>query len=589
MNNVVLLIPPFSGEGIYDKDNNQRRPFDFVSVNIIISVLSDKYKVLLFDFDLDGVTTMQAYSSSIQNASALIIYITEGHPQMLIDKFVSSASCPVLVIGPGSKKYKNTSCSILIGEPEFEIVSIIDNLIQHNGINEHKIRFIDHFGDIDTLPVANHSNLAKLQTREGYPSVLISRGCINSCIFCHSNEFYVPGKRVCRKRSISKILNEIRQLKNSGASIVHLECESIANNVIDEYTYNLLKAIEAEKIAFSTFCNITPLANKNFVQIMYSSGCRFVFIGVESSDNYTLQKLKKTHNKNQIEAAIKNLCEIGIQFGIGYLPFNPFTTIDTLTKDMIFLYYLVSHKNSHPLNICCFANMCTMPQKYSFELQVSNLYMKFKNIFNQVVKPKSTKWENQEHIYPERYTRKKILFDSTALMKKIITLCEEKQKMKNIKIIAVNKGDAEFLQELMNNESIMTVLNEVPTTVEVWSDAIIEWEQDIDEEDFIIFYESTPIGWMGVNGLSTVEKKAYIKVIALLPNYQNSGIGQHVIMEIIENLKLRGYISLGLYTDQSNVRAQQCYLKCGFDFIDEIEQKMSNGAVIKRYKMERFL
>lgn len=32
----------------------------------------------------------------------------------------------------------------------------------------------------------------------------------------HSNEFYVPGKRTCRKLSIAKILNENRQLKNAG-------------------------------------------------------------------------------------------------------------------------------------------------------------------------------------------------------------------------------------------------------------------------------------------------------------------------------------------------------------------------------------
>ena len=161
--------------------------------------------------------------------------------------------------------------------------------------------------------------------------------------------------------------------------------------------------------------------------------------------------------------------------------------------------------------------------------------------------------------------------------------------MKNIKIIEVNEGDAQFLQELMNNESVMSVLNEVPTTFNVWADAIIEWKQDSDEEDYIIFDESIPIGWVGINGLSTEEKKAYIKMIVLLPKYQNSGIGQYVISEIIANLTLREYVSIGLYTDQSNIQAQQCYLKCGFDVTTEIEQKMSNGAVIKRYKMERFL
>lgn len=162
------------------------------------------------------------------------------------------------------------------------------------------------------------------------------------------------------------------------------------------------------------------------------------------------------------------------------------------------------------------------------------------------------------------------------------------EKMKNIKIIEVNESDAQFLQELMNNESVMTVLNEVPTTVDAWADAIIEWKHDADEEDYIIFDEATPIGWLGINGLSTEDKKAYIKMIALLPERQNSGIGQYVIKKIIEDFKLRGYASVALYTDKSNIKAQKCYLKCGFGVTAEIEQKMSNGMIVKRCKMECF-
>ncbi|MBP1549970.1 MAG: hypothetical protein J6A05_08195, partial [Oscillospiraceae bacterium] len=70
--------------------------------------------------------------------------------------------------------------------------------------------------------------------------------------------------------------------------------------------------------------------------------------------------------------------------------------------------------------------------------------------------------------------------------------------MKNIIIIAITENDAEFLQKLMNNESVMSVLNEVPTTLSVWGDAIKEWLQDTDEEDYIIFDGTTPIGWLGV-------------------------------------------------------------------------------------------
>ena len=58
--------------------------------------------------------------------------------------------------------------------------------------------------------------------------------------------------------------------------------------------------------------------------------------------------------------------------------------------------------------------------------------------------------------------------------------------MNKIKIAEVERRDASFLYELMNNESVITALNEVPTTVDIWEEAIAEWEQDDDEKDYII-------------------------------------------------------------------------------------------------------
>lgn len=160
---------------------------------------------------------------------------------------------------------------------------------------------------------------------------------------------------------------------------------------------------------------------------------------------------------------------------------------------------------------------------------------------------------------------------------------------KNIKIVLVDEKDAVFLSELMNNEEIMTALNEVPTAAEVWVDAIAEWKRDDDEEDYIIFSGDAPVGWLGINGLLSEDKRAYIKMIALLPEYQNCGIGQYVINQIADDLKRRGYVSVGLYTNQSNIKAQQCYIKCGFKITAETAQKMSDGADVKRFKMERSL
>lgn len=64
-----------------------------------------------------------------------------------------------------------------------------------------------------------------------------------------------------------------------------------------------------------------------------------------------------------------------------------------------------------------------------------------------------------------------------------MTMGRLKMSEKDIKIVLVNEKDAVFLSELMNNEEVITALNEVTTAAEVWVDAIAEWEKDDDEED----------------------------------------------------------------------------------------------------------
>lgn len=159
----------------------------------------------------------------------------------------------------------------------------------------------------------------------------------------------------------------------------------------------------------------------------------------------------------------------------------------------------------------------------------------------------------------------------------------------NIQIEKVRESDAPFLCTLMNDEQILTVLNEVPTTLDDWRDAISAWNCDPDEEDYIIYAEKTPIGWIGINGLLSVDKTAYMKIVAFLPKYQNLGIGPEVIGQILADLTVRKFGKVLLYTDQENIRAQKCYAKCGFVVAEALTETMANGAMVDRYIMERVL
>ena len=161
--------------------------------------------------------------------------------------------------------------------------------------------------------------------------------------------------------------------------------------------------------------------------------------------------------------------------------------------------------------------------------------------------------------------------------------------MKNIEVRQVTQNDALFLQQLMNHTEMMAILHVFPTSVDYWADAILIWDNDPDEEDYIILDEGVPVGWLGINGLSSESKQAWVKVIALLPTHQGRGIAHYVMSEIIENLALRGFRSVALNTDRSNERAQRCYSRCGFEISKKTVREMPNGTTVDQYKMERTL
>lgn len=158
--------------------------------------------------------------------------------------------------------------------------------------------------------------------------------------------------------------------------------------------------------------------------------------------------------------------------------------------------------------------------------------------------------------------------------------------MNNIKLRAVSDGDAQFLTFIMNTDSVLNALNELPTQLEDWVDAIKEWSKDNDEEEYIITDGEIPIGWLGINSLESADKVAYLKLAAILPEYHSKGIGRYAINQVIEMLRQRKYLKVALYTDQENYKARACYSKCGFEVTETFMEEMANGKTVARCKME---
>lgn len=158
--------------------------------------------------------------------------------------------------------------------------------------------------------------------------------------------------------------------------------------------------------------------------------------------------------------------------------------------------------------------------------------------------------------------------------------------MNNIKFRAVSDADVQFLTFIMNTDTVLNALNELPTQLEDWVDAVKEWSKDNDEEDYIISDDETPIGWLGVNSLESADRIAYLKLVAILPDYHNKGIGCYAISWVVEMLRQRNYLKVALYSDQENYKARACYSKCGFEVTESFMEEMANGKTVARCKME---
>ncbi|MBR3494031.1 MAG: GNAT family N-acetyltransferase [Clostridia bacterium] len=166
-------------------------------------------------------------------------------------------------------------------------------------------------------------------------------------------------------------------------------------------------------------------------------------------------------------------------------------------------------------------------------------------------------------------------------------MTEDKDTSISIRPVCID--DAGFLCDLMNCPPVLQSLNEVPTGLQDWADAIREWNSDEDEEDYIILENGTSIGWLGVNGFLNGDKTVYLKMAAMMPNRQRHGFGTCAIRELMTDLKRRGFERMILFTDQDNLTAQACYAKCGFRIAESLVETMSNGKDIQRYRMESCL
>jgi radical SAM superfamily enzyme YgiQ (UPF0313 family) len=237
--------------------------------------------------------------------------------------------------------------AIVIGEGEKTLVELARAVEEDKDIHHVPgIAFADGGAVVKTPPQARIENLDQLPlpARELLPmaryralgtpcTVITSRGCPFSCIFCSGRRMFGPKVRF---RSPGLVVDEIEKLQRDfGLTKINI--------VDDTFTLNHqhVRAVCEEmlrrslKIKWSAFARVDRIS-EDLAQLMNRAGCEWVLFGVESADEGILKTIKKGITSEEVRRGVKTAAEAGINVFNSFIFGLPGESWDTALKSLSF-------------------------------------------------------------------------------------------------------------------------------------------------------------------------------------------------------------------------------------------------------------
>lgn len=194
--------------------------------------------------------------------------------------------------------------------------------------------------DLDSLAPPVRDMLDIVLERAGYATVVGSRGCYAACTFCSNSGFERascgPG---WRGRDPAAIVDEIEYLyREFGVSAIKFNDPNLfgpgetGRNHVIRICRELIGR-ELPGLHLMAFTRASDL-DRESCGLLRRAGFERMLIGIESFDDRTLKLLRKGETAEDMMRGIRCLREADISIVPGFIIFNPYTTLDTLCRDL---------------------------------------------------------------------------------------------------------------------------------------------------------------------------------------------------------------------------------------------------------------
>lgn len=275
--------------------------------------------------------------------------------------------------------------------------------------------------DIESIPFPDYSDFDFFNMQKyNYPMVT-SRGCPYNCSYCSVR--LISGRKF-RARTASHVVEELAQAKER-YNIKQFEIVDDTFTQDVERAKDICRELIRRDLRLSWLCPNGIRADRTdeeLFQLMWQSGCREVWIGVESLNEEVFELIKKGEKIEDIVRALKNAKKANLRIGAFFIIGLPNSTyekdLETLRKAM-----------NLGLDICTWSIATPMPQttlKEWVEIH-GKLLDDYKNV-SFFVEPKCV-FETED--YPESI-RLRMFYKGNLSFYRYDTLTGEHQPLKKL-------------------------------------------------------------------------------------------------------------------------------------------------------------
>lgn len=186
------------------------------------------------------------------------------------------------------------------------------------------------FPALELMPLEKYSRTPSSYKREPVRSILTTRGCPFSCVFCDRGAF----GRSLRRRNIDNIMAEVARLVTEFKTRELRIWDDVFTSD-EKFTLEICKELKKYNLLWS--CNArVNMVKPNVLKAMKEAGCWAVDFGIESGNNRVLKAIDKKFTVKEAKESIKMVKESGIEVRTFFILGLPQETLESMQDTINF-------------------------------------------------------------------------------------------------------------------------------------------------------------------------------------------------------------------------------------------------------------